>query len=136
MTAHGPTRQPSRRAGSATTVALAAIGLIALLSLSGVVLVGSGPSDADALPIPDEVTWATDIGPIIARECLDCHGEDPYAPFTLLTYADAAERADRIARATSTRRMPPWLPRGEHGTFAGERILSDRVPGVEEIVAT
>ena len=77
-------------------------------------------------PIPDQVTWAGEVGPIIARACLDCHGENPSAPFSLLSYEDAAERAGRIARVTSTRRMPPWLPRAEHGTFAGERLLSER----------
>lgn len=85
----------------------------------------AGAGDEPA-PIPDNVTWATEIGPIIERACLDCHGEDPLAPFTLLTYEEAAERADRIARVTAARRMPPWLPRGEHGTFAGERMLTDR----------
>lgn len=85
----------------------------------------AGAGDEPA-PIPHNVTWATEIGPIIERACLDCHGEDPLAPFTLLTYEEAAERADRIARVTAARRMPPWLPRGEHGTFAGERMLTDR----------
>ena len=108
-----------RRLGSALAVLLA-------LTLLGMAL-GSGRGRSDEPPpIPDVVTWSDHVGPVIARECLDCHGDDPSAPFTLLTYEDAAERADRIVRATSARRMPPWLPQGEHGTFAGERILTER----------
>ncbi|MGB1839990.1 MAG: hypothetical protein ACPHWZ_02690 [Longimicrobiales bacterium] len=103
---------------------LATMGAVFVVSLGvfGLRAVGS----AKNAPVPDEVTWANEIGPIIARTCLDCHGEDPLAPFTLLTFEDAAERVDRIVRVTSARRMPPWLPLGEHGTFAGERLLTDR----------
>ena len=100
--------------------------LITLVLLGGVFVSHRASRDAAILPVPDQVTWAADIAPLIERECLDCHGEDPLAPFTLLSYENAAERAERIVRATSARRMPPWLPGGEHGTFAGERILTDR----------
>lgn len=99
---------------------------LVMITLLGVTVAGARGERADERAIPDEVTWAAHVGPVVARACLDCHGADPLAPFSLLTYEDAAERADRIARATSVRRMPPWLPRAEHGTFAGERLLSDR----------
>jgi len=101
----------------ASLVAFVAIGAALLAGVFGV---------GDDVVIPDEVTWSLDIAPIIASECLDCHGESPSAPFQLLSYEDAAERADLIARVTSLRRMPPWLPGDGHGTFEGERILTDR----------
>ena len=118
----GPeTTQPSRR----RRVWAGAV-FVALVGIGGGLAGLRGGVDARPAPIPANVTWATEVGPIIERACLDCHGEDPLAPFSLLTYEDASERADRIARVTAARRMPPWLPRGEHGTFAGERMLTDR----------
>ena len=106
-----------------TRVSLVSLGTFVL-----VVLVWSSRSveGEDQEAIPDLVTWSSDIAPIIVGECLDCHGENPSAPFQLLSYEDAAERADQIARMTSLRRMPPWLPGDDHGTFEGERILTDR----------
>jgi hypothetical protein len=115
-----PQQQTRRRLVSAGAVFAVLVGMG-----GGVAGIRAGAGE-EPTPIPDEVTWATEIAPVIARACLDCHGEDPLAPFALLTYDDAAARADRIARVTSTRRMPPWLPRGDHGTFAGERSLTDR----------
>ena len=100
--------------------------IVVVLAAGAAGLSGLRATADEEPPIPDQVTWAGEVGPIIARACLDCHGENPSAPFSLLSYEDAAERAGRIARVTSTRRMPPWLPRAEHGTFAGERLLSER----------
>ena len=70
-------------------------------------------------------TFNRDIAPILFEHCAPCHRPGQEAvPFPLLSYADASTRAEKIARATLTRRMPPWLPdRGEPG-FAGERGLS------------
>jgi len=45
------------------------------------------------------------------------------APFSLLTYADAAKRAGLIATVTAKRYMPPWLPSAPH--FQEERRLTD-----------
>ena len=120
MTGPNHRQEPSGRRFTTLLVALV------VLAALGVALVGARGLPDAGQTVPDEVTWATDIAPVIARECLDCHGEDPSAPFTLLTYEDAVERAERIVRATSARRMPPWLPEGEHGTFAGERMLTVR----------
>ena len=99
--------------------------LVAFVAIGAALLAGVFGAGDDVV-IPDEVTWSRDIAPIITSECLDCHGESPSAPFQLLSYEDAAERADIIARVTSSRRMPPWLPGDGHGTFEGERILTDR----------
>ena len=71
-----------------------------------------------------EVTYATDIAPILARECVGCHRPGGSAPFSLVTYEDASSRAGRIADVTERRAMPPWLPESEPGTFAGERRLT------------
>ena len=68
-------------------------------------------------------TWADNIAPIIYRNCVECHRPGGVAPFSLLSYADAAKRARFIARVVESRIMPPWLPSGPRATFEGERCL-------------
>ena len=81
----------------------------------------TGASNAGARPA---VTYATDIAPILTRECVGCHRPGGSAPFSLVTYEDASSRAGPIADATERRAMPPWLPDSDPGTFAGERRLT------------
>jgi Flp pilus assembly protein TadD len=71
------------------------------------------------------VTFNKDIAPIVFANCATCHRPGEVAPFSLLTYADAARHADKMARETRERHMPPWLP--EPGAFPilGERRLRD-----------
>jgi hypothetical protein len=48
------------------------------------------------------------------------------APFSLLTYSDAAKKAALLAVVTQKRVMPPWKAEPGYGSFANERRLSDR----------
>src|SRR5690606_13992380 len=87
------------------------------------------PSDALADGAP---TFYSDVLPILQENCQACHQPEGknmggmVAPFSLLTYEDAAPRARRIADAVAKRRMPPWSAAEWHaGTFENERILSD-----------
>ncbi len=98
---------------------------------TGLAFVGSlatgGPAlhaEAELAQAP-EVTFAADVAPILYAECAGCHRPGGPAPFSLLSYEDARERADRIARATTAGAMPPWLPASDGVTFVGERRLSD-----------
>lgn len=75
--------------------------------------------------ISQGTTWAHDVAPILMANCAECHRPGQIAPFSLLTYGDAAKRARFIARVVSARRMPPWSPAGPPGAFLGERRLSD-----------
>jgi len=68
-------------------------------------------------------TFSRDVAPILYRECVSCHRPDGVAPFSLVTYQDAAKRARLLATVTGTRYMPPWLPDAPH--FRNERRLSD-----------
>ncbi len=74
---------------------------------------------------PVGVTFSKDVAPILFRSCAGCHRPGEVAPFSLLTYADAAKRAALIARVTANRYMPPWLPEPGYGHFQGERRLTD-----------
>ena len=76
------------------------------------------------------VTFAADIAPILADKCASCHRPDGPAPFSLLTYADARQRASLIAAVTARRFMPPYKAVSDVGSFEGQKRLSD-----EEIAA-
>jgi mono/diheme cytochrome c family protein len=74
---------------------------------------------------PASPTWARDVAPILMNNCVECHRPAAVAPFSLLTYPDAAKRARFLARTVKSRVMPPWSPDGPAGAFVGERRLTD-----------
>ncbi len=78
-----------------------------------------------AVSLPPKPTFVRDVAPILYRHCAVCHHPGEVAPFSLLTYADAAKRAKLIATVTASRFMPPWQPDPAYGHFRGERRLSD-----------
>jgi tetratricopeptide (TPR) repeat protein len=74
-------------------------------------------------PSSSSVTFNKDIAPIVFANCATCHRPGQAAPFSLLSYADAAAHADEIAHQTAARRMPPWLPEPGEFPIAGARGL-------------
>jgi len=71
------------------------------------------------------VTFSQHIAPLVWNHCTSCHRPGEVGPFALLSYDDAAKRADFLADVVADRRMPPW--KAEHGFvhFVDERRLSD-----------
>jgi mono/diheme cytochrome c family protein len=74
---------------------------------------------------PNHPTYNKDIAPILNAQCVLCHRPGEVAPFSLLTYQDAAKRASLIATVTEKRFMPPWKPEPGYGSFQHERRLTD-----------
>jgi len=70
-------------------------------------------------------TFNKDIAPILYQNCATCHRPGEVAPFSLLTYQDAAKRAKLISTVTEKRYMPPWKAEPGYGSFANERRLTD-----------
>ncbi len=77
-----------------------------------------------ALSAAAEPTYNKDIAPILNAQCARCHRPGEVAPFSLLTYQDAAKRAALIATVTTNRYMPPWKPEAGFAVFQHERRLS------------
>jgi hypothetical protein len=73
----------------------------------------------------DVPTFNRDIAPILWKNCAGCHRPGEIGPFSLLTYRDAAKRADFLAEITESRRMPPWKPEPGFGSFHDEQRLTD-----------
>ncbi|MBX7168666.1 MAG: redoxin domain-containing protein [Pirellulales bacterium] len=99
------------------------------------VLAGRAPAVAQTDPIgcrfesarvERPVTYAREIAPILHARCAQCHRPGEVAPFSLLTYQDAAKRAEFISQLTQERRMPPWLARPGQVEFLHARRLTDR----------
>ena len=80
----------------------------------------------DARDETAKVTYARDIAPILFAHCAECHRPGEVAPFSLLSYQDAAKRAEGLTHVTESRLMPPWRAEIDHGHFMDERRLSTR----------
>ncbi|MBI3268039.1 MAG: ascorbate-dependent monooxygenase [Planctomycetes bacterium] len=105
----------------ATRLARAGLALPALWI--GTALVPFSPrGEADEPP----VTWTRDIAPIVWKNCATCHRPGQVAPFSLLSYHDAAKRARHIDEVVSSGRMPPWKPEAGFGDFLDCRKLAER----------
>ncbi len=79
-------------------------------------------ADANKNAVP---TFNHDVAPILYKNCSNCHRPGEVAPFALLTYQDAAKRAQQIADITQARVMPPWKATQGYGDFLDVRRLSD-----------
>lgn len=75
-------------------------------------------------PVAGQVTFNKDVAPIVFANCASCHRPGGDAPFSLMTYADAAKRSADMAEQTLAGHMPPWLPEGGDFPIAGARRLT------------
>jgi hypothetical protein len=72
-----------------------------------------------------QVTFNGQVASIIYRNCSACHRPGEAAPFSLLSYRDAATHGQMIAAATSARVMPPWRAEPASYAYRDERRLSE-----------
>ncbi len=89
------------------------------------------------------VTYAQHVAPVLIKHCTACHHTGSTAPFSLLSYDDAADHAEMIAEVVGEGRMPPSYASEEQAheivnrqvLSADERktvlawCLGDRTPG-------
>ena len=71
------------------------------------------------------VTFSKDVAPILFDRCGACHHPDGIAPFSLITYEAARQRASLVALVTKRRQMPPWKSEPGYGEFVGHKNLTD-----------
>ncbi len=91
------------------------------------VLLGCGtPQVGDERDLPETVTFAAHIAPIVHASCAPCHHPGGAGPFSLLSYHDVAKRAKMVARVTGDRYMPPWPADPGYSHFLGEKVLSEK----------
>jgi hypothetical protein len=90
--------------------------------VGAVVAIGSGRS---AVQARDAVTFSEDVAPIVFAKCATCHRPGEAAPFSLLTYDDVKRRGTLIAKAVTSRAMPPWKAVAGDYAYKGDRRLTD-----------
>jgi peroxiredoxin len=87
--------------------------------------VGCPLPSAGAAKATASATFHRDVEPILQENCQQCHRADEVAPFSLMTYRQAANWASDIKEYTQSRKMPPWKP-VEGAPFHNERHMSDK----------
>jgi len=101
---------------------------IGVLGLAVVTVVGSfcvTSSRASFEMVVQPTTFAEHIAPILFDRCGRCHRPGGLAPFSLLTYSAARQRATEIAAVTKSRSMPPWQVEPGYGDFVGFQPLTE-----------
>jgi hypothetical protein len=73
---------------------------------------------------PSQVTFTSDIAPIIYDKCSRCHSVSVASPFPLLTYKDVAKRSKTIREIVNKGIMPPWPADPSYSHFIGENYLT------------
>ena len=96
---------------------------IAGLALLVVAIVGLGSRPAAHNRI-SQVTWTTDVQPIMKARCLGCHATGGFGPMSLETYQQARTWAKAIREEVLERRMPPWPAARGSGSFVNDRSLT------------
>ena len=81
--------------------------------------VGAGDEDAD-----EPITFNKHVAPILWNNCARCHRPGDVGPFPLLSYRDAAKRADFLREVTEAGQMPPWKAHPGAGVFLDAPRLS------------
>src|SRR5262249_59512345 len=70
-----------------------------------------------------QVTFCSDIAPILQRSCQECHRPEGVAPMSLLTYDEVRPWAREIEEKVVQKIMPPYYVAGEIGRFVGDPPL-------------
>src|SRR3954464_249599 len=70
------------------------------------------------------VTYSEHIAPLLYNNCIKCHRPNQVAPFSLLTYDDAARHGRDMLIQTQSHYMPPWKPEPGWTKFRDERRLT------------
>src|ERR1700675_3330467 len=71
-----------------------------------------------------DVTYNTDVAPILQKHCAACHRPNDIAPMSLLTYEEVLPFARMIRERVVQRKMPPWHADPAFGEFVNDARLS------------
>ena len=101
---------------------------IALLVVAplAVALAGCGDSSRPSASDREPPTFTNDVAPIVFEHCAPCHRPGRRRRSRCSRMPTLKSRTDKIAHATLTRHMPPWLPAAGEPAFVGERRVAGR----------
>lgn len=86
---------------------VSALSLLPLIAIAGCSSSGGEGTASTGGPAAGP-TFHKDIEPLLQAHCQTCHAPGKIAPFSLMTYQDAAPVAGVMAEDTSKKIMPPW----------------------------
>jgi hypothetical protein len=76
--------------------------------------------------LPAQITFSTQVWPILERRCVGCHQAGEIAPMALTSYSQVRPWAEAIREDVLTKKMPPWHAEGEtKHSFLNDRSLTD-----------
>jgi len=78
--------------------------------------------------VTDGPTFSNEVVRVFQNRCQSCHHPGDIAPFSLMTYADAAPHADAIKYMTQTHQMPPWKATQSCGDFVDALLFESGAP--------
>ena len=70
--------------------------------------------------------FVRDVRPLLERHCSSCHRAGGITPMSLLRYEEALPWANAVKLMVLERRMPPFLPDEDAGSWRGARGLTAR----------
>jgi len=70
------------------------------------------------------ISYAEDIGPMLADNCVACHRQGGIGPWAMTDYNMVRGYALMIREVVRTKRMPPWHADPAYGHFSNDRSLS------------
>jgi len=71
-----------------------------------------------------KISYANDVAPILARNCVACHTTGGIAPFAMDRYETVKGFAPMIRESLRTKRMPPYHADPHYGSFKGDMNLA------------
>ena len=71
-----------------------------------------------------EVTFSSEVAPILYSKCVGCHHQGDIAPMSLVSYKETRPWARSIREAVRQKRMPPWHADPHYGEFSNDTRLS------------
>lgn len=78
----------------------------------------------DLEPMPERVSYARDVAPIVRKRCVSCHSRGNIGPFAFDSHRRVAARRGMIREVLMTKRMPPWHADPQYGTFSNDDSLT------------
>lgn len=97
---------------------------VAETRFQGCVIGRVAKTDAPEL-VPNDITYAQHVVPVLRKHCIECHRTGEIAPFAMEDYGEVAGWADTMLETIDNRRMPPWHANPNHGTFLNQRQMPE-----------
>src|SRR5688572_3689926 len=82
------------------------------------------PAGCDVPVASSQLSYSSDIAPILQAKCVVCHSPGNVAPWAMTNHAIVKAYSGSIRDQVSARKMPPWHADPEHGRFKNDMSMS------------